>query len=953
MVRLRCPCGQEIIVRSAQAGSTVRCDCGIECQVPTLGQLNSQSDTDEPIPVQAVEEPPAGDEPKPYLHFMHICGNIGREGNVSKIAMENYAQLVKYCVVDVLLANGQFDFEELVVSVALAPGDQKLFEYDVYPPDADTSRLEQLLQQLSEIAAPLIHELPVVFAIIIQYRHDPDNMHGLRLFPGLTRLVEKHGVQTAIRQYFYDRELAAKKLPWWKRWLFTRKDVPPVTSRHSQAREQFMAQEQWLEQAEELAEREWASLKEAIIEFPDEAQFRVAFAAKLAQEKSLQKAIEWYGKLLNDLDCQVSLLWRRANLHVEADQLEAALRDYSQAIELAPFFAEFYFQRACIFRRLEAWDRAAQDLNEAIRIAPTDSELFCYRAYNALQLNKLEEAIADFRESIRLDPNFGYAHFHLGWLIAFAPDKAGEAVAHLSRAIELTHDNQVKLHRSLTYCMQNKYGLALADCEEVLAQEPDNAMAHGIRGRILQCEGLYQEAIEACSRAIDLGLEDAAVYAARAVCYAATEELSLAEYDCEKALAIEPNFPMAMVVYGRLKMKEGDLDTAMETFNRARELAPDWEEPREQISLVHRMKENPQAAIDELTTLIRDQPQQSSHYVNRAFAWAQMKDFTEALKDYDRAIELDPENEEIYMLRGLFHMNCQQRELALADFDRVLTLTGDHDLAREYRAALLLQLERYQEAIDEFARLIAKHPEHYNAYSGRAYAFAALGNNERAQEDTQRLAAMAPELAETAHKQTLVANVYRLVGQEEYAAAAAAAQQIVQEHPDESFGYRLRGYVHWEQEEFVEANEDYTRVIEMDGPTSGCLSSRGQILAELGEYERAVVDLDQAIELARDAGETLILAYALNGRSLALAGLNREEAADRDYRESVHLRSTNPWAYYHRGIRHFNNQNYVDAKIMLELALEFNEPALSKRKRLRAQAVLGKIAEMPTDLTED
>ena len=88
-----------------------------------------------------------------------------------------------------------------------------------------------------------------------------------------------------------------------------------------------------------------------------------------------------------------------------------------------------------------------------------------------------------------------------------------------------------------------------------------------------------------------------------------------------------------------------------------------------------------------------------------------MQEFAGATNDYDRAIELEPENERLYFLWGVFRMNCQLTELALADFERVLAITGGDDSASEHRASLLLRLNRYQEAIEDFAQLIAKGKE--------------------------------------------------------------------------------------------------------------------------------------------------------------------------------------------------------------------------------------------------
>ncbi len=240
--------------------------------------------------------------------------------------------------------------------------------------------------------------------------------------------------------------------------------------------------------------------------------------------------------------------------------------------------------------------------------------------------------------------------------------------------------------------------------------------------------------------------------------------------------------------------------------------------------------------------------------------------------------------------------------------------------------------------------MIAKHPENPLAYSGRAFASAALGNTEQAQEDTYRAIEIAPEMAGGISRSTEAASFYRLMRAQDYDAALEAADNMVADYPEESLGYRLRAHVRWEREEYVESCEDYTRVMDMDGPTSDCLSSRGQVQAELGEWELALADLNQAVDMARKAGETIVLAYALNGRSLTLAGMGREQESERDFGESVSLCPTNPWVYYHRGIRMFQRKERKEARILLELALEFDHPPLSKRKKQRASMALSQLA---------
>ena len=949
----------------------------MKIQVPSLSQLKSYSARGEAAVAKTVAAETvvakldqsgahssitSAESPAFQQQFCHILGEIGPDGEVSLFAMDHYVELVQRCLAEVAEPLNQTDIAQLLLSVGIGPNGQKRIEVDFLPDDSLQGK-ESLLEQLAMIAkrigqieAPPVRRLPVAFGLIRYFRSDYQPARPLRAFPNLSLSITSPSIGEALYQSFGIQSLwktdatptLATTTPWWRKFLsYFRKKPVPVEAGPT-AQETHASQAEWLAKCQQLAgQLSWLDLKRAAVENPEDYRYRIAMGEKHYDQQAYDAAIKSFDGVIDKISFCPPLTARRAQLHLAAGNSQAALRDYSEAIEAAPQVAAYRAGRAGIFWGLQAWDQAVVDLDAAIGLAPIDPGNYCYRGQTRLEQGQSSGAVDDFCEAIRLDPNFGNAHFRLGWLYTcLFQEKLDEALWHLSRAIELTGDNgEMRLCRSHAYLTQNKFALAIEDCDIVLTATPNYPAAHGLRGRALQCDDQFDEAITACTRAIELGHENASVYIARAISYASTEQMALADSDCEIALSLEPNNPLAVQIQGRLKLQMGDLDGAMSAFNRARELHPEWDEPREHLALVHRMKENPQAAIEEQTQLIEQHPKQASHYINRAFAFKEMHAYTEAADDYDRAIELEPENERLYLFRGIFRMNCQESELALADFDRVLAIAGDDNHARHYRAQVLIQLRRYTEAIDDYAKLISKYPDVPDAYLGRAFAFAALGNDELAQRDVERLAELNPESADYVDRDTRTASLYRFMHDEDYDAALESANQIVADYPDQSSGYRLRAYVRWEREEYVESHDDYTHVLENDGPSSDCLSSRGQVLAELGEYERALEDLNKSVDMAREAGQTIVLAYALNGRSLTWGSMQREEESNRDFEESVTLCPTNPWVYYHRGIRKFNSNEWKDAKILLELALELTQPPLSKRKKQRARNALARIAD--------
>ena len=111
---------------------------------------------------------------------------------------------------------------------------------------------------------------------------------------------------------------------------------------------------------------------------------------------------------------------------------------------------------------------------------------------------------------------------------------------------------------------------------------------------------------------------------------------------------------------------------------------------------------------------------------------------------------------------------------------------------------------------------------------------------------------------------------------------------------------------------------------------------------ELGEYEEAIQDLDRAIELATndEEQEESFVAYALNGRALAKAGLERWNDALEDFDQSIQKCPENAWVQYNLGRMYDLRGDRRSAVICFQMALVLRQPRLSPRQRERAQAYL-------------
>lgn len=94
--------------------------------------------------------------------------------------------------------------------------------------------------------------------------------------------------------------------------------------------------------------------------------------------------------------------YNRGNAHYQLGNLDAAIRDYNEAIRFDPRFAPAFNNRGEVHRARGNLDAAIRDFDEAIRIDPRIALAFNNRGQVHERRGNIGLAAADFREAMRL-----------------------------------------------------------------------------------------------------------------------------------------------------------------------------------------------------------------------------------------------------------------------------------------------------------------------------------------------------------------------------------------------------------------------------------------------------------------------------------------------------------------------------------------------------------------------
>src|SRR5690242_564986 len=130
---------------------------------------------------------------------------------------------------------------------------------------------------------------------------------------------------------------------------------------------------------------------------------------------------------------------------------------------------------------------------------------------------------------------------------------------------------------------------------------------------------------------------------------------------------------------------------------------------------------------------VEAQPGESaSDLIIRGIALRGQKKYDDALKLFERAVQLDPNSANAWFNVGYSHDAVGDFPQALVAWDRAINLDRDNAAAWTNKGSTLLKLQRYQEALDAFMTAIRIKDTYVFAWNGKGIALKELGRAEEA-----------------------------------------------------------------------------------------------------------------------------------------------------------------------------------------------------------------------------
>ncbi len=262
------------------------------------------------------------------------------------------------------------------------------------------------------------------------------------------------------------------------------------------------------------------------------------------------------------------------------------------------------------------------------------------------------KAITLYTDAVQVNPNYDDGYYWLG-NAKFALTKYKEAILEYNKAIELNPNNeQAYYYRAMSNYNLEVYDETLPDFDKAIELNSDVASMHYYRGDVNYRIERYEEAIIDFSKSLELNKNDGYTFHGRANSY-----------------------------YMLKKYKEAKID-----FTRAIEFLPDDESTFKYFrGICNYYLELYQESLQDFIYYLKKDPNDTYILTMTGHSLYMLKDYEQAIQYYTKSIGIKSDYTEAYYWRGNSYFNLNKKSEARRDVDKAISLEPENETYRNFK----------------------------------------------------------------------------------------------------------------------------------------------------------------------------------------------------------------------------------------------------------------------------
>ncbi|MGK7900211.1 MAG: tetratricopeptide repeat-containing serine protease family protein [Hormoscilla sp.] len=431
---------------------------------------------------------------------------------------------------------------------------------------------------------------------------------------------------------------------------------------------------------------------------------------------------------------------------------------------------------------------------------------------------------------------------------------------------------------------------AVAAFDEAIKLKPKFEQAWYGRGLALKAQGKYQAAVASFDKATEINPRLYEAWRERGEALASLQRYREALASLEKAININPKDSVLYMWRGEMLRNLERHAEAVEAYSQAIDIKPHPFAYNNRGNARSDLGDN-SGAIADYNKAIEIQPDDASAYVNRGVVRSDLGDNEGAIADYNKAIEIKPDYAVAYVNRGNVRSDLGDNNGALADYNKAIEIKPDDAVAYVNRGNVRSDLGDNNGALADFNKAIEIQPDYAEAYFSRGVERGNLGDNNGAIADFNKAIEIQPDYADAYYNRGVTRGI---LGDNN--GAIADYNKAIEIQPDYADAYNNRGNTRKSLGDNNGAIADYNKAIEIQPDYALAYYNRGNTRRKLGDDNEAIADYNKAIEIQPYFAK----AYYNRGNTRRKLGDNNRAIAD--YNKTIEIQPDFAEAYGDRGI---------------------------------------------------
>ena len=406
---------------------------------------------------------------------------------------------------------------------------------------------------------------------------------------------------------------------------------------------------------------------------------------------------------------------------------------------------------------------------------------------------------------------------------------------------------------TLTWRQARIYENGVTFFSHIISFNPEARNAHLGLARALSLSQRFEESLDANRIAVAQRPDDPDAHSNLASALVELNRFDEAEASFGRALELDPRHRAAHQNLAVAMRRQGRYEEAAERWRALLELgvrdASTWASLSEALFRARQYEEAAAAARRSLAIRAGGPAASPVHYfLGRALH--QLGQLEAARQSLLRASELAPDQAEPLLELAIVYGLLQRPQEAEAVLARARGMRRQSPGPVHARAEALRAQRRYEAALAIYAEALELDPQFPPAIAGTGIAMLELERRDEAAASLSRALTLDPDLPAAAELHRLLGRAHQEAGRPED--AVEQFRRALELDPNETEARDRLAMVHFGQEQYEEALDQYLTLLGNGGSTPHIHANLGVTLFYLDRYEEAIHHLERAVELDTD-----------------------------------------------------------------------------------------------------